>query len=127
MWTPPKNDPRTVFGWCMYDWANSAYATTVLAGLLPYYFVQTVVGPGGVTLAGTTYSGFSLWGYATGLAAFLTFLTAPVLGAIADFSAAKKRFLLFFSYVGSLFTLALYFSRSGDVLRTLLFFLIAQM
>lgn len=122
-----KNDPQTIFGWCMYDWANSAYATTVLVGLLPYYFIHSVVGPDGLTIGGTTYTGFSLWGYATGLAAFLTFLTAPVLGAISDFSAAKKRFLLFFSSVGSLFTLFLYFSRSGDILRTLVIFLIAQM
>src|SRR3990172_12497161 len=101
---PPKNDPRTLFGWCMYDWATSAYATTVLVGLLPYYFINSVVGPGGLAIGGTTFSGFSLWGFATGLAAFLTFLSAPVLGGIADFSSAKKRFLLFFSYAGSLLT-----------------------
>jgi len=124
--TPPKNDPRTLFGWCMYDWANSAYATTVLAGLLPYYFVQTVVGPGGLRLGNHTYSGFSLWGFMVGVAAFLTFLSAPVLGAIADFSGAKKRFLLCFAYLGSLFTLFLYFSRSGDVYRTMFIFLVAQ-
>ncbi|MBI4442492.1 MAG: MFS transporter [Acidobacteria bacterium] len=121
-----KNDPKTIFGWCMYDWANSAYATTVLAGLLPYYFVNSVVGPEGAEIGGTTYSGFTLWGFAIGLAAFITFLTAPVLGAISDFSAAKKRFLLFFAYLGSLFTLLLYFSRSGDVYTTLLLFLVAQ-
>ena len=123
---PTRNDPRTLFGWCMYDWANSAYATTVLVGLLPYYFINSVVGPDGLAIGGATFSGFSLWGFAIGLAAFLTFLSAPVLGAIADFSAAKKRFLLFFSYAGSLLTLLLYFSRSGDVYRTLVIFLIAQ-
>jgi UMF1 family MFS transporter len=117
---------KSIFGWCMYDWANSAYATTVLAGLLPFYFANTVVGSEGVVLGGSNYSAFSLWGFTVGLAALLTFLFAPILGAIADFSAAKKRLLLLFAYLGSLFTLLLYFSRSGDVVQTLLFFLVAQ-
>ncbi len=43
-----KDDPRTVFGWCMYDWANSAYVTTVAVGLLPRYFADVVVPPGGI-------------------------------------------------------------------------------
>lgn len=123
---PLKDDPKNIFGWCMYDWANSAYATTVLAGLLPVYFARTVVGPEGFVIGGTTYSAFTLWGFIVGLAAFIMFLSAPALGAIADFSAAKKRFLLAFAYTGSLFTLLLYFCRSGDTYRTLVFFLVAQ-
>jgi len=42
---PIKDDPRTIFGWCMYDWANSAYVTTVAVGLLPRYFADMVVPP----------------------------------------------------------------------------------
>ncbi|MBI1940820.1 MAG: MFS transporter [Acidobacteria bacterium] len=121
-----KNDPKTIFGWCMYDWANSAYVTTVAVGLLPYYFARVVVGENGVAIGGTVYSATTLWGFTVGLAALVTFLFAPVLGAIADFSAAKKRFLLSFAYTGALFTLLLFFCRSGDVYRTLVFFLIAQ-
>jgi UMF1 family MFS transporter len=123
---PLKDDPKTIFGWCMYDWANSAYATTVLAGLLPIYFARNVVGPEGVVIGGTTYSAFTLWGFTVGLAGLLIFLSAPVLGAIADFSASKLRFLLLFAYTGALFTLLLYFCRSGDVGKTLFFFLVAQ-
>jgi UMF1 family MFS transporter len=121
-----KDNPKTIFGWCMYDWANSAYVTTVAVGVLPYYFARVVVGEGGVTLFGTNYSATTLWGVVVGVAAFLTFIFAPFLGAIADFSAAKKRFLLSFAYTGSLFTLLLYFSQTGDAYRTLFFFLIAQ-
>jgi UMF1 family MFS transporter len=124
--TTRKDDPKTIFGWCMYDWANSAYATTVLAGLLPIYFARHIVGPDGVTIGNTTYSAFTLWGFTVGLAGFLIFLSAPVLGAIADFSASKMRFLLLFAYMGALFTLLLYFCRSGDVAKTLFFFLVAQ-
>ena len=121
----PKNNPKTIFGWCMYDWANSAYSTTTV-GLLPVYFARSVVGPEGVHLGASTYKAETLWGALMGLATFLTFVIAPVLGAIADFSAAKKRFLLAFAYSGALFTLLLYFCRSGDVFQTLVFFLIAQ-
>ncbi len=122
-----KNDRRTIFGWCMYDWANSAYATTVLAGLLPAYFESAIVGEGGATIAGHTFSATGLWGFAASAAAFIAFLASPVLGAIADFSTAKKRFLLAFAYTGSLFTILLFFCTGGDVLMTLAFFVIAQL
>lgn len=121
-----KDDPRTLFGWCMYDWANSAYVTTVAVGLLPRYFAEAVVPAGGVAALGTTFAADTLWAAVVGTATLIAFLTAPVLGAIADFSAAKKRFLLTFAWTGSLFAILLYFCRSGDVIKTLLFFLLAQ-
>lgn len=121
-----RNNPRALFGWCMYDWANSAYATTVLAGLLPAYFADGVVGEGGATIAGVHFKATSLWGFAVAAAGALAFIVAPVLGAMADFSASKKRFLLAFAYLGSAFTVLLYFCGSGDVITTLVFFVIAQ-
>ncbi|HEX3036226.1 MAG TPA: MFS transporter [Thermodesulfobacteriota bacterium] len=123
---PVKNNPKTIFSWCMYDWANSAYVTTVAVALLPVYFSSVVVGSDGVTIGGTNYSATALWGFIVGAAAFISFLLAPVLGAVADFTNAKKRFLLFFAYTGSLFTLLLYFSKAGDVWSTMIFFFIAQ-
>ncbi len=121
-----KNNRRTIFGWCMYDWANSAFATTVLAALLPAYFAGEVVGPEGVMIGGTLYSATTLWGFVVAFAAFLIFMIAPVLGAIADYSGTKKKFLLSFAYGGSLFTILLFFCGSGDVIKTLLIFLVAQ-
>jgi UMF1 family MFS transporter len=123
---PEKNNPKTIFGWCMYDWANSAYITTVVVALLPVYFAEGVVGPQGVKIGGTLYSATTLWGFCVGLASFLSFVSSPILGAIADFSAAKKRFLLSFAYGGTLFTLLLYFCGNGDVFKTLSFFLLSQ-
>jgi UMF1 family MFS transporter len=110
----------------MYDWANSAYITTVAVGLLPVYFASVIVGPDGVTIGDTTYGATALWGFVVGFAALITFLLAPILGAVADFTSTKKRFLLIFAYIGSLFTLLLYFSKAGDVWSTLFFFLVAQ-
>ena len=121
-----KNDKRTIFGWCMYDWANSAYVTTVVAGLLQSYFARVIVGTEGIQIGESTVSATSLWGYMIGFAAFLSFLFAPVLGAISDFSSAKKKFLLSFAYTGSLFATFLYFCQSGDVWQTVIIFVIAQ-
>ncbi len=110
----------------MYDWANSAYVTTVVAGLLQSYFVRGIVGAEGVQIGNSTVSAISLWGYMIGFAAFLSFLFAPVLGAISDFSSAKKKFLLSFAYTGALFTTLLYFCQSGNVWQTVVIFIITQ-
>src|SRR3954469_8652473 len=123
--SPQKDDPKALFGWYMYDWANSAYITTAV-GLLPIFFAKSVVGEQGADLFGRHFRADTLWGFAVGLAGAISFLFAPVLGAMADFSSAKKRFLLFFAYTGSLFTLLMYFCHSGDVLKTLIFFLVSQ-
>ena len=121
-----KNDRKTIFGWCMYDWANSAYITTAAVALLPDYFARAVVGEDGINLFGMNVSATTLWGFMLGTAAFLVFLFAPVLGAIADFSSAKKRFLMGFAYMGSFFATMLYFCESGNVGLTVLLFICSQ-
>ena len=120
-----SNNPQ-IFGWCMYDWANSAYATTVVAGVLPIYFATAIVGEGGVQIGGTVVSADALWGYLVSASALFVFLFAPVLGAISDFSSSKKKFLIAFAYMGSICATLLYFCQSGDVWRTATLFLIAQ-
>jgi MFS transporter, UMF1 family len=120
-----KDDRRTIFAWSMYDWANSAYITTAV-GILPIFFANSIVGANGADLFGKHFRPDTLWGAAVGTAGFISFIFAPVLGAMADFSSAKKCFLLFFAYTGALFTTLIYFCHTGDVLKTLLFFLISQ-
>ena len=110
----------------MYDWANSAYGTTVVAALLQNYFALVVVGKAGVSIAGQTFSAIALWGYMLSASALVVFFCAPVLGAIADFSAAKKKFLIGFAYTGSLFATLLYFCTAGDVWLTVLLFVGSQ-
>ncbi len=121
-----KNDRRTIFGWAMYDWANSAYATTVAGAVLPAFFADEIVPEGGYEVFGATLSGQAIWGFATGGGAFLLFLLMPVLGAIADFSATKRRFLMGFAIAGALFTGTLGLMSPGMVLPTLALFLLAQ-
>ena len=127
-----KNDKRTIFGWCMYDLANSAYITTVGAALLPIYFREGIVGDSGVDIFGLTVSATAMWGFMLGFSALLVFLFAPVLGSIADFSAAKKKFLISFAYFGSLFATLLFFcgpgdaGKSGDVWFTVVLYICTQ-
>ena len=122
------NHKKTIFGWCMYDWANSAFATTILAAVLPIYFVS-IVPEGGVdiTILGFTFHAIatSLWSFSITIAMVIVALSAPVLGAIADYSRAKRQFLIVYTYLGVLFTLLLVTVGYGDYMRALLFFIIA--
>lgn len=120
------NDKKQIFGWAMYDWANSAFATTILVGVFPLYFGSVIVPEGGALIGGEKYSATALLGFMSSFYAFLLFLCAPVLGAIADFSSTKKRFLMVFCYVGSLFSILLGLCGPGDVWLAMLIFVVAQ-
>jgi UMF1 family MFS transporter len=110
----------------MYDWANSAYATTVAAAILPVYFERVVVGPDGFVIGESAYAAQTLWGLLVAASALFVFLAAPTLGAIADFASAKKRFLMGFAYFGVLNAALLFFCRAGDVWRTMGLFVLAH-
>jgi len=113
----------------MYDWANSAFAVTILAALFGPYLDKVVVPAGGIDIPLPGMTGLtatSLYGYALGFSALSVLLTSPVLGAIADSTAAKKRFLMFFCYLGSTSSLLLFFVDAGDVWLALLLFMTAN-
>jgi UMF1 family MFS transporter len=108
---------KAIFGWCMYDWANSAFATSILAAILPVYFATLVPEEGIAVQWGTlkiTTQASALWAYGVSFSCFVTALTAPILGALADFAGYKKRFLFGFTYVGATLTSLLYFVQEGD-------------
>ena len=111
----------------MYDWANSAYATTIAGAVLPAFFADEIVPEGGYEVFGATFSGEALWGFAAGGGAFLLFLVMPVLGAIADFSASQRRFMMGFAITGAVVTMTLGLLGSGLVLPPLALFPAAQM
>lgn len=85
--------------WCLYDWANSAFATTVMAALFPPFF-RELAEAGGYTGAQTT----AMWGYITAAALLLVALTAPMLGAMADVAGKRKKYLALFAGIGILMT-----------------------
>jgi UMF1 family MFS transporter len=99
---------REIFGWGMYDWANSAFATAVIAGFFPVFFKE--FWSAGVD---TTTSTARL-GLANSISSIFIALSAPLLGAIADKGTAKKKFLFFFAAMGVVMTWCLYLVSEGN-------------
>ncbi len=122
----PRNDRRTIFGWAMYDWANSAYTTTTVAVLFPALLVDEIVPEEGYRLFGLLVDGEQLGSLLIGFGALFVFLVSPVLGAIADFSASNKRFMQVFAVFGAVFATSMYLIDTGDVALAIVLFLLAQ-
>lgn len=104
--TQAKNDRREIFGWLMYDWANSAFYTTVVSVLLGPYLTslaQASVGENGIVLSLGGFGSITaknLFNISVGASVFLQILLLPVLGAFADYSNLKKRMMMLFCYLG---------------------------
>jgi UMF1 family MFS transporter len=103
-----KNNTKAVWGWAMYDWANSAFATTVMAGFFPIFFKQYWSYGADVNVS-TAQLGFG-----NSIASLCVALMAPILGAVADKGSTKKKFLIFFAYLGVLMTAALFLVQKGQ-------------
>lgn len=99
---------KNVWGWAMYDWANSAFATTVMAGFFPIFFKDYWSAGADVNVSTAQL------GLANSIASLIVALMAPILGAIADKGSAKKQFLIFFAYLGALMTAGLFLVEQGD-------------
>src|SRR3954462_8097801 len=105
-----KNEPslkKQIYAWALYDWGNSSFATTVMAGFFPVFFKQ-------YWSAGTepTLSTFRL-GMGNGIASFAIALVAPLLGAAADRGGARVKTLTLFTVLGTIMTAALYWVAKG--------------
>ncbi|HEU4479101.1 MAG TPA: MFS transporter [Pyrinomonadaceae bacterium] len=110
-----KNNPREIFGWKIYDWANSAFSTTIAGALYGPYLTeitQKAVGENGVVFnfgpigAITSKSFFPT---CVSVAVFLQIFVLPILGAIADYSNLKKKLLAIFCYTGVVATCLMFF------------------
>jgi len=99
---------KQIWGWAMYDWANSAFATTVMAGFFPIFFKDYWSAGADVNVSTAQL------GLANSIASLIVALMAPILGAIADKGSAKKKFLIFFAYLGALMTAGLFLVEQGD-------------
>ena len=100
-----SKSPRTKFkftvaekSWMLYDWANSVYATNIMAAIFPIYFVK---------MAGELVDGDGMWAIGSSIATLVVALLAPILGSFADFRGVKKTFLCIFIAIGTLFTLSM--------------------
>lgn len=116
-------DPRgkekfRIFIWTLFDFANTSYSIVVVTFLFAVYFKQTVV-------SGNPVGDF-YWSIGTSVSMLITAIVSPILGAIADYSAGKKRFLLFFTLLCIISTALLFFMGEGTVFTALLLFIIAN-
>jgi len=111
------SDKKAVYGWAMYDWANSAYSTTVMAGFFPIFFKQFWASELSVNES-------TFWlGVANAVAGLIVALMAPVLGAIADQGSLKKRMLIAFTVLGVLMTAALFLVVQGAWLLAMMLYI----
>lgn len=116
-------DPRAkekfrIFIWTLFDFANTSYSIVVVTFLFAVYFKQTVV-------SGNPIGDF-YWSIGTSVSMLVTAIVSPILGAIADYSAGKKRFLLFFTLLCIISTALLFFMEEGTVFTALLLFITAN-
>jgi UMF1 family MFS transporter len=112
---------RSVFGWAMYDWANSSFATTVMAGFFPLFFKQ--FWNAGVP---ATTSTFRL-GIANGAGSLLVAVMAPLVGAIADKGSARVRLLGLFTVLGAAMTAGLFLVSKGDWQTAAVLYVVASL
>jgi UMF1 family MFS transporter len=110
---------KEIFSWAFYDWANSGFATTVMAAFFPIFFKAYWADPGNPALS-------TFWlGTANSIASLIVAAFAPFLGAIADRTAGKKRFLIIFAFLGIVMTGALYLLAAGAWIAAVLFYVFA--
>ena len=110
---------KSVWGWAMYDWANSAFATTVMAGFFPLFFKAYWANPDN-----PSESTFYL-GMANSIASIIVAMLAPFLGAIADRGTAKKKFLFIFAFLGIVMTGGLWMVAQGFWQMAILLYVLA--
>lgn len=110
------DDKKSIWSWAMYDWANSAFATTVMAGFFPLFFKAYWADP-----TNPAYSTLCL-GIANSSAAMIVAFLSPFLGAIADRCSARKKFLFFFSFLGIILSGALWLVAQGNWVMAAIFY-----
>ncbi|MBL8144839.1 MAG: MFS transporter, partial [Anaerolineae bacterium] len=110
-----------VWGWAMYDWANSAFATTILAAVLPVYFSAVAAATLNSEASATAY-----WSLGLSVSLLLTAILSPFLGTLSDVRRSKKRFLGIFAAIGIVATGLLVLIDRGDWVAALMLFVIAR-
>lgn len=112
---------RRTRAWAMYDWANSAFATTILAAVLPVYYSQVA----GATLPSAA-TATQYWSLTLSVSVFIVALFSPILGTVSDIMRGKKKFLSLFTAIGVIGTGLLVLVDRGDWLLASIFFVIGR-
>ncbi|MBD3266930.1 MFS transporter, partial [bacterium] len=115
---PKDLNRRAVFAWCLYDFANSAFITLVVTFIYSTYFTRSI--------AGDVITGTALWSRGVTISSIVVALLSPFLGALADRSGHRKRFLLGSTVICVLATAMLYFPLPGETGEALFWFIVAN-
>ncbi len=113
----PKVKKSEIVSWCLYDFANSAFTTLIVTVAFSVYFKSHVCLP---------EHGDFLWGLAISISMIFVALTSPIFGAMADFSANKKKYLIAYTLVTILCTALLFFIQKGNFFAGIVLFIIAN-
>lgn len=115
-----SSERKKTYSWAMYDWADSAFATTVMAGFFPVFFKEYWSAETDVTRSTLQL------GIANSIASIIVAILSPVLGAIADSGSSRKKFLLFFTMMGVVMTGGLYLVSQGCWIYAVILYALAQ-
>jgi UMF1 family MFS transporter len=119
--TDTREYTRRVNAWCMYDWANSAFATTILAAVLPVYYSQVA----GANLPSEAIA-TAYWSVGLSVSLLIVAVVSPILGTVSDVMRGKKRFLSIAAGIGIAATALLILVDTGDWLMASLFFVFGR-
>lgn len=112
-----KNNKKTIWAWCMFDWANQSYNMVITSTIFPAYYVgitaNSKYGKNTVSFFGHKFVNTVLQNYILAASYLLIVLLLPILTSIADYRGAKKRYLQMFTWVGALACAGLYFMVEG--------------
>ncbi|HRV45290.1 MAG TPA: MFS transporter [Smithellaceae bacterium] len=112
---------KELFGWAMFDFANSSYTTVIITVVFCVIFPRLIVGDGPEFRWGNL-----LWSASISISYLIVLFTAPLLGAIMDYAGSKKKFLLGSCWLCALATAALYFVGPGDILAGMLLIILSN-
>ena len=114
-----RTDKKQIFGWVMYDFANSAYTTLIVTFIYSTYFVSAI--------APDKIYGTVLWSRGITVTALLAAFLSPVLGALADHGNARKTFLFISTLIGAACSAMLWFVNPGEVYQALIWFVLSNL
>ena len=111
-----KGDKKLIRAWAFYDWANSAYALVISSAIFPIFFEKVTNRNGHDTLhfLGMSFKNTELYSYALALSFLIVAFLSPLLSSIADYSGNKKKFMQFYTYLGSFSTMMLFFFKGPE-------------
>lgn len=125
-----KNDKKVIRSWAFFDWANSAYNLVITSTIFPaYYTIITTTEEHGdkVSFFGATFTNTALSNYALSVAYLIMVILLPILSSIADYRGNKKIFMKFFTYIGGIACMGLYFFELKTLELGIICFVIAAM